>query len=592
MEGGKRSTAYDVCFYMILIGVVSETLFLHYKSSIHDNELKRIIDDIKAAPIADRQIWMRRFGNRPIPQNMEEKLKLSEQFDKLIQLEPGVKSWKQHLRLRIRRDVEEKSLTLLRAANILRAHVMGLKKAEVSLEGRCRNVTLVCRKGERGTRGKPGPRGLKGETGRKGKQGYVGSKGGEGPIGASGQKGQKGDPGPAGKSLEKPKFATKFPNVVTKKEATNLSLVCEANGNPEPEIRWEFGKQKTDSRYTYPLKGAFSLTNIDENDQGVIRCVAKNILGSNMIETKLNVHTKPEVTLSAAKQKAIEGVPVEVECNATGNPVPKMSWKRGFGKVKGHKYLSKDGRDLKLRFQRPTAADSGEYACEAVNSVGRAIRTFYLDVELLRRDCSAYEKRSSSGLYTINPDGKQPFKVFCDMATDDGGWTVIQRREDGSVDFYKTWMEYKTGFGNLDNEFWLGNDKINRLTKGRNMKIRFDLEDFKGNKAYAVYSMFYIDGEDEKYKVHVGSYEGNAGDSFSYHNGMKFSTKDSDNDEDRISNCAKTYNGAWWYNECYHSNLNGRYLNQNKVNYSAVVWVSFKAYRSLKKTEIKVRPMK
>ena len=591
MEGGKRSTAYDVCFYMILIGVVSETLFLHYKSSIHDNELKRIIDDIKAAPIADRQIWMRRFGNRPIPRNMEEKLKLSEQFDKLIQLEPGVKSLKQHFELRIRRDVEANSLTLLRTVNILLEHVISLKKAEASLEDRCRNVTLVCRKGERGTRGNPGPRGLKGEIGRKGERGFVGPKGIRGPVGASGQKGQKGDPGPIGKSIEKPKFVTKFPNVVTKKESSNLSLVCEANGNPEPEIRWEFGTQKTDSRYTYPLKGAFSLTNINENDQGVIRCVAKNILGSNMIETKLNVHTKPKITLSAAKRKAIEGVPVEVECNATGNPVPKISWKRNIGEVNGEQYLSKDG--LKLRFQHPIAADSGEYACEAVNSVGKAVKSMLLVVEP-KKDCSEQKMlNSSSSVYMINPDGKQPFQVFCDMATDGGGWTVIQRRADGSVDFYKTWMEYKTGFGNLDNEFWLGNDKIHRLTKGRNMKIRFDLEDFKGNKAYAVYSMFYIDGEDEKYKVHVGSYEGNAGDSFSYHNGMKFSTKDRDNDKDNIRNCARNYNGAWWYNNCYYSNLNGRYFhNPNRSEYSAVVWFYFKRHISLKKTEIKVKPMK
>ena len=576
MEGGKRSTAYDVCLYMILIGVVSETLFLHYKTSMHDDELKRIIDDIKTMHSADTQTWLRfnmimgKSGNHLAVGNEEKS---------------DVK-----LKQRIRKEVQETRLPLLRALNTLRNMVLNAKNMDTSNIDKCKNVTLVCRKGERGTRGKPGPRGSKGETGKRGEQGYVGPKGVRGPIGATGQKGQKGDPGPAGKSLEQPKFVTKFSKVVTKKESSNLSLVCEANGNPEPEIRWEFGKQKADSRYTYPLKGAFSVTNINENDQGVIRCVAKNILGSNMIETKLNVHTKPKITLSAAKHKAIEGVPVEVECNATGNPVPKISWKRGFGNVRGQQHLSKDGRNLTLRLQRPTVGDSGEYACEAVNSVGKAIRTFYLDVEFLRRDCSAYEKRSSSGLYTINPDRKQPFKVFCDMATDGGGWTVIQRRTDGSVDFYKTWMEYKNGFGNFDNEFWLGNDKIHRLTKGRKMKIRFDLEDFNGNKAYAVYHSFYIDGEDEKYKVHVGSYSGNAGNSFSYHNGMKFTTKDSDNDN-WGGNCAISYKGAWWYNSCQFSNLNGNYFYSPRFDNSGIIWNTFKGIYSLKRTEIKVKLM-
>ena len=577
MEARKSSNAaQNICVYFVMLGVVSD-IFLHYKTSKQNNELKQIIDEIKEEQIADRQKWM---GS-----NQEGKFK-----SPLVEQNEFISERK--LRSRVRKHVEDKILPIIRALDNLREYVLNMNNVDTS-HG-CKNATLVCRKGERGRRGKPGAQGMKGETGRKGEQGHPGAEGKRGSTGANGQKGQKGDAGPAGKSLEKPKFVTKFPKVVAKKEATNLSLVCEANGNPEPEIRWEFEPQKTDSRYTYPGKGAFFLTDINENDQGVIRCVAKNILGSNMIETKLDVHTKPEVTLSAAKQKAIEGTPVEMECNATGNPVPKMSWKRSIGKIKGQQYLSKDGRNLKLRFQRPTAADSGEYACEAVNYVGKAIRTCYLDVVVsLRRDCSAYKNRRKSGLYTINPDRKQPFKVFCDMATDGGGWTVIQRRDDGSVDFYKTWMEYKNGFGNLDNEFWLGNDKIHRLTKGRNMEIRFDLEDVDGNKAYEIYDLFYIDGEDEKYKVHVGPHSGNAGDSFSYHNGMKFTTKDSDNDIGS-GNCAVSFHGAWWYKGCHYSNLNGKYLNGPHKSYAnGVNWYAFKGYyNSMKKTEMKVRPMK
>ena len=52
------------------------------------------------------------------------------------------------------------------------------------------------------------------------------------------------------------------------------------------------------------------------------------------------------------------------------------------------------------------------------------------------------------------------------METDGGGWTVVQRRMDGSVDFSRDWFGYENGFGNLNFEFWLGLSKIYRLTKG------------------------------------------------------------------------------------------------------------------------------
>ena len=94
------------------------------------------------------------------------------------------------------------------------------------------------------------------------------------------------------------------------------------------------------------------------------------------------------------------------------------------------------------------------------------------------------------------------------------------------------------------------------------------------------------------YRVHVGSYSGTAGDSFTRHNGMQFSTKDSDNDIDG-SNCATYYHGAWWYSNCHSSNLNGRYLRGPHTSYAnGVNWRHFKGYYySLMTTEMKVRPV-
>ena len=75
------------------------------------------------------------------------------------------------------------------------------------------------------------------------------------------------------------------------------------------------------------------------------------------------------------------------------------------------------------------------------------------------------------------------------------------------------------------------------------------------------------------------------------HLGMKFSTKDEDNDLDRVS-CAVAYKGGWWYNKCHMSNLNGKYLNGTHASYAdGVNWRTWKGYYySLKYTEMKMKP--
>ena len=189
----------------------------------------------------------------------------------------------------------------------------------------------------------------------------------------------------------------------------------------------------------------------------------------------------------------------------------------------------------------------------------------------------------------MNPDGKGSFNVYCDMRTDGGGWTVFQRRQDGSVDFYRGWNDYKSGFGQLTAEFWLGNDKIHRLTTARLNTLRVELEDWNGARVCAKYGKFNIGDEQAKYRLEVGSYSGTAGDSLTYHNNMAFSTKDRHNDRSH-DNCAVVYTGAWWYNAGHQSNLNGKYLGNNKGFGKGVLWCYFRSDFSLKFTEMKLRP--
>ena len=167
---------------------------------------------------------------------------------------------------------------------------------------------------------------------------------------------------------------------------------------------------------------------------------------------------------------------------------------------------------------------------------------------------------------------------------------MFQRRQDGSQDFYLGWSEYKAGFGQLTGEFWLGLDKIHRLTGSRPSELRVEVGDWSGGRAYAKYGSFGVGDNQSLYQLSVGSYSGTAGDSLTYHNNMNFTTKDRDNDQDSDVNCAVSYTGAWWYKHCQYSNLNGQYLG-NAVNKQGVRWLRYKGNSlSMKFAEMKLRP--
>ncbi|KAH9487830.1 Fibrinogen C domain-containing protein 1-A [Bulinus truncatus] len=179
-------------------------------------------------------------------------------------------------------------------------------------------------------------------------------------------------------------------------------------------------------------------------------------------------------------------------------------------------------------------------------------------------------------------------RVMCDTKTDGGGWTIFQRRINGRLSFYRGWEEYRFGFGSYaDGEFYLGNENIYQLTSRRKHQLRIDLG-FRGVRYFAQYSLFRILSENDNYQLKVSGYSGNATDNLSEtHNDMQFSTFDKDNDKDS-RNCASLYTGAWWYNECHVSNLNGAW---GSITYGeGLNWNKLTTYfASVNFTEMKIR---
>ncbi|PIK55964.1 Ficolin-2 [Apostichopus japonicus] len=178
-----------------------------------------------------------------------------------------------------------------------------------------------------------------------------------------------------------------------------------------------------------------------------------------------------------------------------------------------------------------------------------------------RKDC--YEIYNTGihidGVYTIYPSGweESGFQVYCEMSTDGGGWTVLQRRRSDSVNFYRVWNAYKDGFESPSGDHWLGNDKIHDLTTQKTYQLKVDLTDSADSQYYALYSRFSIGDEDDKYTLTLGTFSGNAGyNSMGLNSGDPFSTRDRDNDGTDNCNCAQRHQGAWWYPHRYYNDNN------------------------------------
>ncbi|KAM8940303.1 fibrinogen gamma chain isoform 2-T2 [Pelodytes ibericus] len=244
--------------------------------------------------------------------------------------------------------------------------------------------------------------------------------------------------------------------------------------------------------------------------------------------------------------------------------------------------------------------------------------------EFTGKDCQEVANKGArvSGLYFIKPvKAKQQFLVYCEIEPSGSAWTVIQRRQDGSVDFNKNWIQYKEGFGYLSpndvTEYWLGNEKIHLLSTQSTIPyvLRIELEDWNNQKSYADYNTFRTGSEKDNYRLtysyFMGGDAGDAFDGFDFgddasdkfytsHNGMQFSTYDRDNDK-FAGNCAEQDGSGWWMNRCHAGHLNGKYYqggtyteaDSSPAGYdNGIIWSTWRSrWYSMKKSSMKIIPL-
>ncbi|XP_078575152.1 microfibril-associated glycoprotein 4-like [Branchiostoma floridae x Branchiostoma japonicum] len=207
--------------------------------------------------------------------------------------------------------------------------------------------------------------------------------------------------------------------------------------------------------------------------------------------------------------------------------------------------------------------------------------------------CSPGNPGTPSGIYRITPDDQDDgFDVYCDMETDGGGWTVFQRRLDGSEDFSRKWDDYKNGFGNMTGEFWLGLEKLYRITLPIWYQMRVDLQDAMAEKVFTMYTAMSVSHGRTGYALSIGDWSGRGGDGMGRSRSMKFTTTDRDNDKLKDKNCADLAKGGFWYNDCGDANPNGvYYLGEYESDFDdGIYWNGWHGPTySLKSIEMKIR---
>ncbi|XP_047017426.1 roundabout homolog 1 isoform X3 [Ictalurus punctatus] len=154
-------------------------------------------------------------------------------------------------------------------------------------------------------------------------------------------------------------------------------------GHPEPTISWKKDGVNVDDRdERITIRGGkLMITNTRKSDAGKYVCVGTNMMGERDSEiAELTVLERPSFLRRPSSQSVLVEQSVEFRCEAQGDPVPTVRWRKEDGELPKGRFEIRDDHTLKLK--RLSSADAGSYTCLAENMMGKAEATATLTVHV------------------------------------------------------------------------------------------------------------------------------------------------------------------------------------------------------------------
>ena len=212
-------------------------------------------------------------------------------------------------------------------------------------------------------------------------------------------------------------------------ENQNVTIACNATGQPQPSVTWLKALSGLPQDRTRLTNKKLIIFNVKKKDRGTYICKADNILGSATDNIQLIIFSPLRFKIRPPQElTAVIGSTIRLPCVAESDLRPSITWTRdGKTSLPANSNVLQNNTLVLHKIKR---AYQGSYTCRATNALTSIEANVKVNIPFAL-SCSVLRKylSSVSGYYVIDPDGEgglAPFTVYCDMAAKNGvGVTVI-----------------------------------------------------------------------------------------------------------------------------------------------------------------------